>query len=220
MAHDDFEIAIEQRLCGALDAAGAQRLDEHLSGCPECRAYEARARQEDGGRKAMFGQEVSAVDLERIGHRAQKIVVRGRRLQWIMPLSYLLFMGGMAVVLLVVSHNRDAALFCAGMGVVGALLWGYLTRRAQRRHLTVLATQGPLALQRAELDRKIRYQRIAALSYVGVVFPITLTSFLLWDKRPLERVGGVVVMLSALLFGLLTWLRDLPRLRRERDELK
>ena len=46
MAHDDFEIAIEQRLRGALDSAGTAALEEHLLGCPAFRDYETRARAE------------------------------------------------------------------------------------------------------------------------------------------------------------------------------
>src|SRR5512136_843647 len=52
---EEFQVAIEMRLHGALGEAGRAPLEEHLARCERCRAYEAAAR----GTEAVMAEEAS-----------------------------------------------------------------------------------------------------------------------------------------------------------------
>lgn len=65
---DEFEVAIEKRLHGALGEPEQAALEEHLAGCPGCRAYQAAARGAEAGmsqRAKAAGAEVDWARVER-----------------------------------------------------------------------------------------------------------------------------------------------------------
>ncbi len=66
MSCEAFEIAVEKRLHGALDEAGAASLDAHLAGCAACRAYEAAARGTEAGMGEQARSAMSGVDWDRV----------------------------------------------------------------------------------------------------------------------------------------------------------
>lgn len=59
---EEFEVAVEMRLHGALDEAGRAQLEEHLAGCERCRAYEAAARTAEAAMAAEARDAAGAVD--------------------------------------------------------------------------------------------------------------------------------------------------------------
>ncbi len=63
---DDFEIAIEMRLHGALGEAGRAPLQEHLAVCERCRAYEAHARRSEATMATEASEAAAQVDWERV----------------------------------------------------------------------------------------------------------------------------------------------------------
>jgi len=216
MAHDEFEVAIEQRLHGALDSVSAHTLDEHLRGCVDCRAYEARARREDGGRRAMLQQVSGDVDLGLVEARARQVLAREKRARWLRPLVYLAAMGGLSLALWT-KPNHEAALFSLALALVGTPLIAYGTRRAQRRTVAAVA-QGPLAVQRAGIEQRIRGLKVQAALLLGFVLPVSLLCLFFATMASWARVANVfscVMCLVVIVLGR----RELGRLRRERDEL-
>ncbi len=63
---EDFQIAIEMRLHGALGDAGRATLEEHLATCERCRAYEAAARGAEAILEAQARDAVSRADWEKV----------------------------------------------------------------------------------------------------------------------------------------------------------
>lgn len=63
---EEFQIAIEMRLHGALGDAGRAPLDEHLATCERCRAYEAAARGAEAIMEAQARDAVAEVDWGRV----------------------------------------------------------------------------------------------------------------------------------------------------------
>lgn len=63
---EDFQIAIEMRLHGALGDAGRAPLEEHLAACERCRAYEAAARGAEANMGAQARDAVAEVDWGRV----------------------------------------------------------------------------------------------------------------------------------------------------------
>ena len=63
---EDFEIAIEKRLHGALGDPERRPLEEHLAHCERCRAYEAAARGAEAGMGAEAKAAIAEVDWGRV----------------------------------------------------------------------------------------------------------------------------------------------------------
>ena len=63
---EDFQVAIEMRLHGALGDAGRATLEEHLATCERCRAYEAAARGAEAILEAQARDAVSRADWEKV----------------------------------------------------------------------------------------------------------------------------------------------------------
>src|SRR5688572_25440828 len=98
---DDFEIEIEMRAAGALDADAITRLDLHLAGCASCRAWQAQARRLDD---ALITPAVSEtpLDWDRIRGKVDRSVQSYRRqlVQWLVSMpTTLLAMYGVAALI-------------------------------------------------------------------------------------------------------------------------
>jgi predicted anti-sigma-YlaC factor YlaD len=63
---EEFEIAIERRLHGALGDPERAQLEEHLAHCERCRAYEVAAREAEARMGAQARQALSEVDWGRV----------------------------------------------------------------------------------------------------------------------------------------------------------
>jgi hypothetical protein len=63
---EEFEIAIERRLHGALGDPERAPLDAHLAHCSRCRTYEAAARGAEAGMGARAREAVEGVDWEQV----------------------------------------------------------------------------------------------------------------------------------------------------------
>ncbi len=63
---EDFQVAIEMRLHGALGDAGRAPLEEHLATCERCRAYEASARGAEASMEAQAREAVAEVDWHKV----------------------------------------------------------------------------------------------------------------------------------------------------------
>jgi uncharacterized membrane protein len=63
---EDFEVDIERRLHGALGEDERASLDEHLDGCPSCRAYQGAVRQAEAVMNVRASAAVTEVDWARV----------------------------------------------------------------------------------------------------------------------------------------------------------
>lgn len=63
---EEFQVAIEKRLHGALGEAERAPLDEHLARCERCQAYEATARGAEAVMEAQAREAVAQADWERV----------------------------------------------------------------------------------------------------------------------------------------------------------
>jgi hypothetical protein len=237
MDHDEFEIAIEQRLRGALDADHIVALDRHLVDCEACRSYEARARAERAALADLFASRASATNWTRFEARAKREI---RRQQYIWPA----FMAAIAAQSLVVGiwgdHRHIAyhllffAILAPLYALAGSSLGRYFARKAEATVARELARVGALALYKKGLDSKISLtRRLPWISWVVLVCWVALLFLLgVWSFHggPLQghfeyysdRSLVVDTMILALItFASTIWsIVQLPRLLRARGEME
>jgi len=212
---DDFEIAIEMRLHGALGGAAAAGLDAHLVTCARCRAFAAAARGTEAAMRDAASEAAKGVDWGAV--EAQ--VARWRRRGWVSA-------GPAAVTLLVWGamtwklHARgDPDVWVPVLAALATVLALALAWRKRRADAARMARGGDelLALLRRDLAARRRalvplLLLLAALTigmaWRAAVEPGRWASGLLWS---MAAAGGV-----ALAAGLLV---KRPRLAREQEVL-
>src|SRR4051812_40102812 len=69
MSHEDFEVAIEKRLHGALTPEEAEPLAQHLAGCEACRRFEALTQTTEATMSTMTTQLDQTLPWEAIRRR-------------------------------------------------------------------------------------------------------------------------------------------------------
>jgi hypothetical protein len=220
MAHDDFEIAIEQRLHGALEGSATEALDRHLAACELCRDYESRAQAEEKGLKTMFMQLTNAMDWNSVEARTKQALARAQRTRYLWPTVAIAFLAVQALIkqwthpVSLAGRFSVFALFALPVAVV---LW-MLGRDHGRAQEANLAHSGALAFYRETLDRSIRQaeQSRWLLPLIAVAIAV------LCSVLPRDPETTVLATVAApLALGRALWIHfvRLPRLRRERGEL-
>jgi hypothetical protein len=211
--HDDFEIAIEQRRYGALDPAGAARLEEHLASCPDCRAFATLTSETEDEMRQQAALTISRVDWTRIEHGIGNWRDEIRRRPWRSLIETIVML---PALWLVFGFNMIGP-------TVGAVIGLEIVRRRLRGRLAesqrAEASRGALLdFYRRQLDREIMEHRravaIAAVTIVG--FPLVI----LWRPHSTFQLA-VAAGLTFAMVCLGAWLAliKLPRLRRERATL-
>jgi hypothetical protein len=226
-ACEEFEIAALRRARGAIDAAGAARLEAHLGTCTACRAFaetaavteqalRGRSRRASAGRdwvRIRAGLDARSKDL-------RKHVVRSLGVTWILvALAWLL-------------EGVPFALFTGGASVVTVavvVIFHVLPReRAARR--AARSDAALLAWYRADLDREIRSLRVArpmvfvlGALWLGTCALSASQMIFAWSAgRPfdsrLQLFPPLVIAFVIAQFAYQGWVR-LPRLERERKDL-
>ncbi len=213
----DYEVEIEMRLHGALEAARAAELDAHLATCAACRAFEALARDTEARLATQAAVEVRAVDWEALRVRLRASVTREFNQGWRSLLLFFLVEVS-AILLIGEGHFPDSELVLVLVGILAVVM---LARRvSERRQLRRVERwpQGFLKHYRARLERNVKYApTILQMVVLGALsLWLTLKDAHSWTER-----GGAV--LYALGFvGLSAHARwvHVPRLKRELDELR
>jgi anti-sigma factor RsiW len=212
---DDFEVAIEQRLHGALDPDAAARLAQHLSSCEGCRAFEAQSRELEGAMRTHAADAIRDVDWSVLGRNVER---------WKTQMLAGVWKGLAAVIVavplvgLVFGRGHIATGLVAGLAVVG---WGRIAaRRSIAEVRAVEHAPGPLlVLLRSQLDRLIKIEKQNAL--VLPFFTLSPVGGLLAGELTPWRIAGVAMLvLLFVALALRSRLVVLPRLLRERAELE
>lgn len=214
-----FEVDIEMRLHGALDAEESRRLDEHLAGCEGCRGFQAAA----SGTERLLREEPASPTRDFAGElraRAERFARDYRRrmrmgLLWLLtvPAVYLLLKGPSAFV----RNLVEVALL--SVGITG--LWTFAEWVRSRPLVEVLAVaraEGDLFVgYRRELERRLRLLRQRIWSNVIFVPLLAIFAF----SPPISTRFCLLEIACILGCGVQFWydLRAKRRLRRELAEL-
>lgn len=173
---DDFEIAIEQRRAGVLDAAAVARLDAHLAGCPGCAAYRDVA-------TALTVRAPDSLDWNRLTQQMSRRIANARRQFWI----HLLSIPVMAAVF--------APFFGIRAALLGVAFWLVLFLAASaakhRRLRAGLADRDVVAAHRRELEVIVRSARLNRRIFAPLVAIGAL----------LGVIGGALEPIHAIVFG-------------------
>lgn len=212
----DFEVAIEQRLHAALDPDPAGRLEQHLSSCHACRAFEAQSRQLEEAMRTQAADAISDVDWSELGRNVER---------WRKQMLAGVWKGLAAVIVaaplvgLVFGHRHIATGFIAGLAVV---VWGRIAaRRSIAEVREVEQAPGPLlVLLRSQLDKLIRIERQNALALPFLTLIPIVGLLAAGELTPWRIAGTAMLMLLFVAMALRSRLVVLPRLLRERAELE
>lgn len=215
---EEFQVAIEMRLHGALGDAGRGPLDEHLARCERCRAYEAAAR---GSESAMVEQarEASAqVDWERVERGIRGGVLASVRML-AAAVVVVAWMAGMVWLSTPPALRADRLLRTLPSMLLLLVLVAFVAAYSGRR-LTALADRGQmLETWRHMVVANLVWARRMQLALAGVV------AFLLYKALagravtydPTIYFGGLAIPVAAV------WLYlrrvKLPRAEREARDL-
>ena len=217
MACEEFEIAIEMRLRGALEDAAA--LEGHLAGCAACRSYEALAKRTETTMTAAALNGLDRIDWQALEGRIGRLARSYQLAIWRSVVGLVVVVPLLVVFTMPPESRAFGSVFgaCLGVFIVGGTT---LKRRRWIRNARAAAhsREDLLAFWRTDLDRRIRVSRLAALQIIAA--PLFLLP--LWHLRDAVRPAFLVtVAVAAFTAGQGLWLLlwKGPRLRRERAEL-
>jgi hypothetical protein len=212
----DFEVAIEQRLHGALDPDPAERLAQHLSSCEACRAFEAQARELEQAMRTDAANDISDVDWSRLGRNLE---------HWKRQMLAGAWKGLAAVIVaapllgLVFGRGHIATGLFAGLGVV---VWGRIVaRRSIARAREVEHAPGSLlVLLRTQIDKLIKIEKQNALVLPFCTLLPIYGLLVAGELTPWRIAGTAMLVLIFVALALRSRFVVLPRLLRERAELE
>ncbi len=224
MSCTDFEMAIEQRLHGALPPGDAAALDEHIAGCEGCAAYLASASSSQSALVEVSRAAASGADWQAATARFQS-TLRARRRRMAFGVVVLLVMAPfMAWVSVPNPEDRVrslvSSLLTGGAIVAAAALRTALASRRLARLLESGRGEDVLELQRAYLRGRVttmRWTRVLALPPLAL-----LVAFATVPSLAQGAHGWVGFALAAAIVSggwLRLQFRDLPHARRELAEL-
>jgi hypothetical protein len=217
MACDEFEIAIEMRLRGALEDAA--QLDRHLAGCGACRSYEALAKRTETTMTAVTSHGLDRIDWHALDGRIRRLGRYYRLAIWRSIVGLVVVLPLLVFFTMPPEIRAFGWVFGAGLG---ALIVGGTTLKRRRwireAEAAARTNEDQLAFWRRDVDRRIRVSRLAALQ----VACAPLFVLALWPLRDAVRPAflltvGVAVFAAGQGLWWLLW--KAPRLRRERAEL-
>ena len=213
---EDFEVATEQRLHGALDPDLAGRLAEHLSSCDACRAFEGQSRELEQAMRVHAEDAIGDVNWSKLGRNVER---------WKKQMLAGVWTGLAAVVVatplvgLVFGQRHIATGFIAGIAVV---VWGRIVARRSIAEVREVehAPGSLLVLLRTQLDKLIKIEKQNAL--VLPFFTLLPVCGLLAAREltPWRIAGTAMLMLLFVALALRSRFVVLPRLLRERAELE
>ena len=219
----EFQVAIEMRLHGALEADMTAGLDEHLASCEACRRFETLARKTEGTMNTCANTAASGMDWERVRKKIEAME-RGlhRELSWPTTL-FAMAIGaatGAVTVWAVGSKNPlyDSIFLCVFLAV---LIW-YCRRGLRRRLQELKQVEGVreeiVQYYRKDVERRIKVQRRCMLP--SLLFGLFFIGVGLCTASSATSIAFYVAWgLIWILLPLYSRVAVLPRLQRERKEL-
>jgi len=205
----DFEIAIEMRLHGALERASEEPLRAHLAGCASCRAFETLATNTEATMTTAAAHELATMDWDRFFSR---LVKRG----WspallVTPLMF-------ALLFFIVGDVASSPWARAGIAAGGTLLYAFplaygAAWLATKFRVRQSRSGDLVATYRAQLEREARQARGTTWA-LSIVF----SSVLIYDllHSILTSVFLTLVMIATAAYDNRV---RLPRVRRELEAL-
>lgn len=212
-----FEIAIDQRLHGALGEDEASALEAHCATCEGCRAYEDSARSTDLVLHSLAGEARVTVDWDRID-RAIRMELRARTRK----LAAGVVIGVVAVALATsgFAPPGEGVLFAIEVGaLVGAIVLArVLVVMREVRSVSGLARGDELiARHRAMVEKQVRsIRRFRWIALAVVVWCIFNAAHSIEVRHVIVHAGLACIVLGSWLHTLLV---RYPRLRRQLVEL-
>jgi hypothetical protein len=215
---EDFEVRIEMRLHGALDAPSEAELAAHLATCASCRAFEDLAKGSERAMNQQTNLHLEALDWDSLWKRTRTYFDRQSRQHMI---SSAVVVGALAPMMMLMENDvlRSGALLLFSWAA--AIAW---LRWSTRRKLAAVATYegdtGELVFfYRRELEDRMRTSR-RILWLVPVV--MVAMAFRLVD--PFHTVAQWVGFAGvyAVIFGAIAyvWFVRRARVARELRQLK
>lgn len=212
---DEFQLAIEMKRRGALDAASAAEAEHHVTTCATCQRELSAAAAMD---TAMRAAPAPSLDFSTVSKALQRDRFWAKYLPWIAMGS---FAGQGAIIGPLVAPENPLRLWAilAACGVVFAALTTWDVRRKARRTAEAarLGVEAWVQHRRARLDSELRDLKWM-MAILPVIFVGMALSALFIDKagaRILLAVVAATVPLTMAYF----WMAYRPKLLRERAEL-
>lgn len=204
---DEYEIAIEMRLHGALDADACAALDAHLSTCQRCRAFEASARNSEAimreaAQAAMETVDWGVVDRAIVGWRWRTLAL-GFAVVALVAYTIVGLMGGQ-------QEPVETALLILVLAPLGGEVW----RRA--RSITRAGRNADtIEILRQDLDARGR-----AIDRSLLVFPLMAALFG-WRSvvNGEVHIGPLSLAAICIVTTAYIWFVKRPALARARTEL-
>ncbi|MDB5213293.1 MAG: hypothetical protein JWO86_1220 [Myxococcaceae bacterium] len=215
---DEFEVSIEMRLHGALEAPQTSQLADHLATCASCRAFEDLAKGSENAMNQQTNLHLETLDWDALWKRTRTFFEITSR-QHIVSSAVVVL--ALAPMMMLMEDDVVASVALLGTSWVAAIAWRMWSVR--QRLAAVAKYEGDtgelLFFYRRELEDRLHSGRFvlllvplwAALVAFRITHPFTTTS------QWIGFAGLGVVILSAVAY---VWLVRRPRVARELQQLK
>jgi hypothetical protein len=215
---EDFEVKIEMRLHGALDAPQTDQLVAHLTTCASCRAFEVLAKGSENAMNQQTNLHLQTLDWDGLWKRSKIFFDRQSRQHVI---SSAVVVVALAPMMMLMENDilRSGALLLFSW--VAAIAWRSWSIR--QRLAAVAKYEGDtgelLFFYRRELEDRMRSTRrvLLLLPVSAVPLAVRLVHPFTTTRQWVGFVGMYVVILGAIAY---VWLVRRPRVARELQQLK
>lgn len=215
---EDFEVNIEMRLHGALDAPAAEHLALHLATCASCRSFEQLARGSENAMNQQTNLHLQTLDWEALWKRTKTFFDTQSRQR---VLSSAVVVLALAPMMMLMDNNVLFNALLLGGSWAAAITWRLLS---SRHKLAAIAkyegdTGELLFFYRRELEDRLRATRavLVVLPIMAVFLVVRLTHPFATIQQWIGFAGVVLVSLGGLAY---VWLVRRPPIARELQQLK
>lgn len=215
---EDFEVKIEMRLHGALDAPETDDLAAHLATCASCRAFDDLAKGSENAMNQQTNLHLQTLDWDGLWKRTKSFFETQSRQRLVSSAVVVLALAPMFMLMMNDVLGSGAFLFGTWGAAITWRLW------SSRHKLAAVAkyegnTGELLFFYRRELEDRLRSTRAAML-----VVPLWVALVALRIAHPLastqQWIGFVGMGVVSLGGAAYVWLVRRPRIARELGQLK
>jgi len=215
---EDFEVGIEMRLHGALDAPQTDSLVAHLATCASCRAFEQLARGSENAMNQQTNLHLQTLDWDVLWKRTKTFFDTQSRQR---VLSSAVVVLALAPMMMLMEKNVLYNAVLLGGSWAAAITWRLLSSR--QKLAAVAKYEGDtgelLFFYRRELEDRLRATRavLVVLPMLAIFLAIRLTHPFETMEQWIGFAGVVLVSLGGLAY---VWLVRRPPIARELQQLK